>query len=133
MREERRFTVEMGSTSEKLPWVVEGGMGDRDLEVEVERELWPDLTGRMGIWTVRESLREGRFWDGQVMGGMALDCLRGLVVSESDVAGTTGLGTVLEEGGVGRDFSQGLVFCLRREGLKEEDVDAARRPGNEVR
>lgn len=49
---------ESGSTSEKLPWVVGGGSGDRDLEVE--RELWPDLTGRIGIWTVRESLREGR-------------------------------------------------------------------------
>lgn len=131
MREERRFTVEIGSTSEKLPWVVEGGMGDRDLEVE--RELWPDLTGRVGIWTVRESLREEKLWDGQAMGGMALDNLRGLFVSERDVAGTMGLGTVLEEGGVGRDLSQGLVFCLRREGPKEEDVDAARRAGNEVR
>lgn len=106
-------------------------MGDRDLEVE--RELWPDLTGRVGIWTVRESLREEKLWDGQAMGGMALDNLRGLFVSERDVAGTMGLGTVLEEGGVGRDLSQGLVFCLRREGPKEEDVDAARRAGNEVR
>lgn len=131
MREERRLIVEIGSTSEKLPWVVAGGRGDRDLEVE--RELWPDLTGRMGIWTVRESLREERFWDGQAVGGMALDCLRGLAVSESDVAGTMGLGPALEEGGMGADFSQGLVFCLRREGLKEEDVDAARRPGDEVR
>lgn len=67
------------------------------------------------------------------MGGTALDCLRGLVVSEREVGGTTGLGTELEEGGVGADFSHGLVFCLRREGLKEEDVDAARRPGDEVR
>lgn len=58
MREERRLMEETGSTSEKLPCVVGGGRGDLDLEVE--RELWPDLTGRMGIWTVRESLREGR-------------------------------------------------------------------------
>ena len=86
----------------------------------------------MGIWTVRESLREERLWDGQVTGGMALDCLRGLVVSEREVAGTMGLGPALEEGGVGVDFSQGLVLCLRREGLKEE-VDAARRPGDEMR
>lgn len=81
---------------------------------------------------MRESLREERDWDGQAVGGIALDCLRGLVVSESVVTGTTGLGPALEEG-VGADFSQGLVFCLRKEGLKEEDVDAARRPGDEVR
>lgn len=81
---------------------------------------------------MRESLREGRVWDGQAVGGMALDCLRGLVVSESVVVGTTGLGPALEEGGVEVDFSQGLVFCLRKEGLKDE-VDAARRPGDEVR
>lgn len=64
---------------------------------------------------------------------MAFDCLRGLAVSERDVAGTTGLGPALEEGGVGVDFSQGLVFCLRKEGLKEEEEDAASRPGDEVR
>lgn len=68
---------------------------------------------------------------------MALDCLRGLAVwlaaSERVVAGTTGLGTALEEGGVGVDFSQGLVFCLRKEGPKEVEMDAGKRPGNEVR
>lgn len=129
MREERRFTVEIGRTSEKLPCVVAGGRGDLDREVEVERELWPDLTGRVGIWTVRESLREERLWDGQAVRGTALDCLRVLDVSEREVAGTMGLGTAL----VGADFSQGFVFCLRREGPKEEEADAARRPGNEVR
>lgn len=67
------------------------------------------------------------------MGGMALDCLRGLAVSEREVAGTTGLGPALDEGGVGVDFSQGFVFCLRREGLNEVEVDAARRPVDEVR
>lgn len=81
---------------------------------------------------MRESLREERLWDGQAVGRIAFDCLRGLVVSEREVTGTTGLGTELEEG-VGTDLSQGLVFCLRREGLKEEEVDAARRPGDDVR
>lgn len=82
---------------------------------------------------MRESLREGRFWEGQGVGGTAFDCLRGLVVSEREVAGTTGLGTELEQGGVGMDLSQGLVFCLRKQGLNEGEVDAARSPGEDVR
>lgn len=68
-------------------------------------------------------------WEGQEVGGMALDCLRGLVVSEREGAGTTGLGATPE----GVDLSPGLVFCLRREGLKEKEAEAERRPGDEVR
>lgn len=48
MREERRLMEEgKGMASEKLLCVAAGGSGD--LDREVERELWPDLTGRMGM------------------------------------------------------------------------------------
>ena len=48
MREERRLLDDVGleRDSVKLEWLV-GGRGER--EREVERELWPERVGRMGM------------------------------------------------------------------------------------
>lgn len=48
MREERRLLDEAGleSDSVKLEWLF-GGNGER--EREVERELWPERVGRIGM------------------------------------------------------------------------------------
>jgi hypothetical protein len=66
------------------------------------------------------------------VGGIALDCLRGLLASVRAVDGTMGLGMWLLEGGVDEGYSRGKVRCRRKEGLREA-FDAARRPGKEAR
>jgi hypothetical protein len=122
IREERRLLDEAGleKDSEKLEWLF-GGRGER--EREVERELWPERVGRIGMWMERDRRREAMPLDDREVFAAVL-CLRGLVVPSpawEDPAAE--LGAV---GGVGAGvLSHEMVACLRMTPGLEEAREAA--------
>jgi hypothetical protein len=129
MREERRLVAEAGleRDSVKLEWLFGGGRGER--EREVERELWPERVGRIGMWIERDKRREAIPPDDQEVSAEA-PCLRGLVVASlawEDPAAVFGADADEEP----ETLSQEIVAWRRiRLGL-EEDSEAARSPGEE--
>src|SRR5712671_818978 len=122
IREERRLVDEAGleRDSEKLEWLF-GGRGER--EREVERELWPERVGRMGMWIERDRRREAMPLEDQEVFAAAL-CLRGLVVPSpawEDPAAE--LGAAASGGAVAGALSQEMVACLRmRPGLEDREA-----------
>lgn len=134
MRDERRLPEEGAECpySEKLAWVEMGGSGER--EREVDRELWADLVGRVGIWMVRDKRRDETPCEPQDVGALlaAFDCFRVRGASGNRMVEVAGLEpTTLEDTDELSGRSQGTVCCLRSEAGLIDVEDEACRPGDE--
>jgi hypothetical protein len=101
--------------SEKLPVWEEGGRGDR--EREVEREVWPDGGGRIGICIVLESRRAARLvWAfSEVTGGLPT-----IVLCRRELPSVAeGIGNACRREGAGLDDS---VEALCREAEERKSL-----------
>lgn len=126
MREDLRLLGGGLLYSEKLLCVDMGGNGERDLEVD--RELWPEKDGRLGMWIVRESRRDGIPWLAHDVGAPAAGFrVRGGASGRRmvEVAGLEETALDDTEDARGLSLSQGAAFCLRRDPGLNEELEAA--------